>query len=165
MYDDAHMERALEISRRALDTPGCEPFAAVVVRNGAVVGEGLNRAALLNDPTSHGEVEAIRDACRALGTRDLSGCDLYTTCEPCALCTAAMTIAGISRLFYAVSLDESREALGHLPQSVRRYPMPAAELREQVGLPVDRRRMPAASHRAGDARAVLDAWARARTAR
>jgi len=161
MYDDAHMERALAISRQALHAPGCEPFAAVVVRDGVIVGEGLNRAALLNDPTAHGEVEAIRDACRALGTRDLSGCDLYTTCEPCALCTATMTLAGISRLFYAVSLEESRAALGHLPQSVRRYPMPAAELRAQVGLPVHERRMPAQSHRAADARAVLDAWARA----
>ena len=76
-----------------------------------------------------------------------------------------MHIAGVARLYYAVSLDQSRAALGHLPQSVRRYTMAADELRAQVGLPVDRRRMPAESRRADDARAVLDAWAAAQTAR
>jgi guanine deaminase len=165
MYDDAHMVRALALSRRALDEAGCEPFGAVVVKDGKIVGEGLNRSALLNDPTSHGEVEAIRDACRNLATRDLTGCDLYTTCEPCALCTAAMTIAGVSRLYYAVSLDQSRDALGHLPQSKRRYPMPHTELSAQVALPVSERRMKAETRRAEDARAILDAWARAQMAR
>lgn len=165
MYDDAHMDRALALSRRALDDPGCEPFGAVVVKDGKIVGEGLNRSALLNDPTSHGEIEAIRDACRNLGTRDLSGCDLYTSCEPCALCTAAMTIAGVARLYYAVSLDQSRDALGHLPQSKRRSTIAASELRAQVALPVGERRMPSETRRAEDARAILDAWARAQMAR
>jgi len=165
MYEDRFMDRAIAISRRALGEPGAEPFAAVVVKDGKIVGEGLNRSAALHDPTSHGEVEAIRDACRNLASRDLSGCDLYTTCEPCALCTAAMHIAGVSRLYYAVSLDQSRAALGHLPQSVRRYTMSAAALRAQVGMPVERRDMPAESRRAEDAHAVLEAWAAAQTAR
>lgn len=165
MYEDRFMDRALAISRQALGEAGTEPFAAVVVKDGRIVGEGLNRSAARHDPTSHGEVEAIRDACRNLASRDLSGCDLYSTCEPCALCTATMHIAGVARLYYAVSLEQSRAALGHLPQSVRRYTMAADELRAQVGLPVDRRRMPAESRRADDARAVLDAWAAAQTAR
>ena len=90
MTDKDFMEHAIGLSRRALEESGAEPFGAVVVKDGAIVGEGLNRAAFLFDPTSHGEVEAIRDACRKLRCTDLSGCDLYTSCEPCALCVAAI---------------------------------------------------------------------------
>jgi tRNA(Arg) A34 adenosine deaminase TadA len=75
-------------------------------KNGAVVGEGVNNVINNCDPTSHGEVEAIRDAARRLGRWDLSGCDLYTTCEPCELCVAAMFWAKISRLYYANSLAD-----------------------------------------------------------
>lgn len=165
MYQDEFMTRALAISRLALTEAGAEPFGAVVVKAGKIVGEGLNRSAARHDPTSHGEVEAIRDACRNLRTRDLSECDLYSTCEPCSLCVATMHIAGIARLYYAVTLDQSAAALGHLPQSKRRYTMKASELRAQVGLPVGERRMPAESHRADDSRAVLEAWAAAQLAR
>ncbi len=161
MYDDEFMKRAIEVSRSAIGQPGCEPFAAVVVKDGKIVGEGLNRSLALHDPTSHGEVEAIRDACRKLGTKDLDGCDLYSSCEPCSLCVAAMHIAGISRLYYAVSLEQSWAALKHLPQDKRRYRMTAAELRAQVGLPVGERKMPSEARRADDARAVLQAWAEA----
>lgn len=165
MYQDQFMTRALEISRQALDEAGAEPFGAVAVKGGKVVGEGLNRSVARHDPTSHGEVEAIRDACRNLGTRDLSGCDLCSTCEPCSLCVATMHIASVSRLYYAVSLDQSAAVLGHLPQSKRRYTMKAPELRTQVGLPVGERRMPAEIHRAADSRAVLEARAAAQLAR
>jgi tRNA(Arg) A34 adenosine deaminase TadA len=161
MYDDAFMQRAIEVSHSALGQAGCEPFGAIVVKDGKIVGEGLNRSLALHDPTSHGEVEAIRDACRKLGTKDLDGCDLYSSCEPCSLCVAAMHIAGISRLYYAVSLEQSWAALKHLPQDKRRYRMTAAELRAQVGLPAAERKMPSESHRAEDAQAVLEAWARA----
>ncbi len=161
MYDDAFMQRAIEVSRSAIGQPGCEPFGAIVVKDGKIVGEGLNRSLALHDPTSHGEVEAIRDACRKLATKDLDGCDLYSSCEPCSLCVAAMHIAGISRLYYAVSLEQSWAALKHLPQDKRRYRMTATELRAQVGLPANERIMPSESRRAADAQAVLEAWAKA----
>jgi guanine deaminase len=165
MYVDEFMKRAIAVSETALQKPGCEPFGAVIVKDGKIVGEGLNHAAAHHDPTSHGEVEAIRDACRKLQSRDLSGCDLYSSCEPCALCVATMHIAGISRLYYAVTLDQSWAALKDLPQDKRRYSMSAAELRAQVGLPVDERKMPAESRRADDAKIVLEAWARAQAGR
>src|SRR6478736_9602952 len=90
MYDDKFMDRALALSAQALTKPGTEPFGAVVVRDGVVVGEGINHSVAHWDPTSHGETEAIRDACRKLGTVDLNGSDLYSSCEPCALCVAVM---------------------------------------------------------------------------
>ena len=103
MYQEQFMKRAIALSAQALQTPGTEPFAALVVKDGAVVGEGFNHSVAHFDPTSHGEIEAIRDACRKLQTVDLGGCDLYTSCEPCALCVAAMRIAGIGQLYYAAS--------------------------------------------------------------
>jgi len=86
MYDETFMRRAIALSEQALGEAGAGPFAAVIVRDGAIVGEGINRSRAKHDPTSHGEVEAIRDACGRLKTVDLSGCDLYTTCEPCTMC-------------------------------------------------------------------------------
>ncbi len=159
MYEDRFMRRAIEISARALDTPGTEPFGAVVVREGRIVGEGINRSRLDYDPTSHGETEAIRDACRKLETVDLRGCDLYTSCEPCALCVAAMEIAGISQLYYAAGLAEANAAISDLPDSAR-HSIDSRHLRTQCGRPVEERSMPSQQSLSADATAVLVAWAR-----
>jgi tRNA(Arg) A34 adenosine deaminase TadA len=153
------MCRAIEISAEALSTPGTEPFGAVVVRDGKIVGEGINRSVLNHDPTSHGETEAIRDACRKLGTVDLRGCDLYTSCEPCALCVAAMEIAGISRLYYAASMCQAGVALGELPEDVR-FPIDVDRLRHECAHPVDQRHLPSTQAMAGDAAKILEDWAR-----
>ena len=158
MDHDDFMRRAIELSQRALTEPGTEPFGAVVVKNRAIVGEGLNHATAHCDPTSHGEIEAIRDACRKLQCTDLSGCDIYTSCEPCALCVAAMQIVGIRSLFYAASLDQSAVALINEGAAIRPR-VDAIDLREQVGLPTAERRMPSTQLLAGDAVAVLERWA------
>ena len=154
------MRRALEIARGALEEDGAVPYAAVVVKDGKIVGEGLNRAVARSDPTSHGEIEAIRDACRRLGTPDLSGCDLYTTAEPCAMCVATMHLAHVERLFYAASGADSAPALAEIgrrdPRWARR--ISGAELRREVGLPLERRAMPARQLLAEEAKALLDAF-------
>src|SRR6056297_3472156 len=115
MYDETFLRRAIALSAEALETPGLEPFGAVIVKDGQIVGEGINRSVMNHDPTSHGETEAIRDACRKLETVDLRGCDLYSSCEPCALCVAAMQIVGVSRLYYAAGLVESNAVLKDVP--------------------------------------------------
>ena len=115
MYDEKFMRRAIELSAQALDQPGARPYGAVVVKDGKIVGEGLNQAAKNFDPTSHGEVEAIRDACRNLKTTDLSGADLYTSCEPCSVCVSTMIMAGISRMYYGASLDQSAAVVPRPP--------------------------------------------------
>jgi guanine deaminase len=114
-----YMNSAVALSAEALLKGGTEPFGAVVVKNGEIVGRGLNHAISKFDPTSHGEVEAIRDACWKLRTLDLSGCDLYTSCEPCPLCVAAMEVVGIDRVFYALDLDEANAAIEHVPVDIR----------------------------------------------
>lgn len=165
MYVDAFMTRAIELSAQALTEKGCEPFGAVVVKDGRIVGEGYNHAVQRHDPTSHSEIEAIRDACRNLTTVDLSDTEMYTSCEPCALCVAAMLVAGVERVYYAVTLEQSDAALAHLGQDKRPYEMDAAALRVQVGLPMAERRLASESRRAEDAKAVIDAWTRAQESR
>ena len=100
-----------------------------------------------HDPTAHGEVEAIRDACRRLGTWDLSGCDLYTSCEPCSLCVSAMYFANVERLFYAASLRDSA-ALG----------ADISPLLSEVSLPVESRQMPSEQVLGTEGRALLEEW-------
>ena len=158
MYEQNFMRRAIRISARAVDTPGTEPFGAVVVKDGRIVGEGINRSLMHLDPTSHGETEAIRDACRNLGTVDLRGCELYSSCEPCPLCVAAMYIAGIARLYYAADLATANSALGDLPVSVR-FPIDSTRMRDECGRSVDQRRMPSEQALPGEAAAVIAAWA------
>ena len=153
MYDEKFMRRAIELSAQALDEPGARPYGAVVVKDGRIVGEGLNQSAKNFDPTSHGEVEAIRDACRNLKTTDLSGADLYTSCEPCSVCVATMLMAGIARMYYGATLDQSGRIV---PRP--KMPPPPALVRTQVGLPVEHRDMPAEVKLGDEAVAVLEAW-------
>jgi guanine deaminase len=163
-YNEAFMRRAIEISEEALTTPGTEPFGSVVVRDGRIVGEGINRSVANHDPTSHGETEAIRDACRNLKTVDLRGCELYTSCEPCALCVAAMVIAGISKLYYAANMAQAGEILGDLPME-ERFPINADLLQSECGTPVEARQMPAEQALSEEARAILTAWSEAQNSK
>jgi len=94
------MARALELARVAA-AAGEVPIGAVVVKDGAIVGEGHNRPRTDHDPTAHAEVQAIRAAARALGNERLGECDLYVTLEPCAMCAGAVAHARIARLYYA----------------------------------------------------------------
>lgn len=157
-YREEFMQRAIALSQQALTTPGTEPFGAVVVKEGRIVGEGLNHSRARFDPTSHGEVEAIRDACRQLQTVDLRGCEIYTSCEPCAMCVATMELAGISKMYYAASIDQCERALAGLSLA-ERHAVDVRHLREQAGLPVERRAMPAEQQMDREALAILEAWA------
>lgn len=163
MYQEEFMQRAIALSARALHRPGTEPFGAVVVQDGRVVGEGFNHSVAHFDPTSHGEVEAIRDACRNLQRVDLSGCELYTSCEPCALCVAAMRIAGIARLYYAASLAQSGLAFAGLPAEAR-HPIDVEDLRAEAGAPVEQRMLPAEQKMDREALAILERWAASKKA-
>ncbi len=95
------MRRAIALGMENVRTAGGGPFAALIVKNGRVVAEGVNRVTTTNDPTAHAEVVAIREACLTLGDFQLAGCDLYTTCEPCPMCLGAIYWARPARVFYA----------------------------------------------------------------
>ena len=99
--EEDFMRRAIGLSVETMRANRGGPFGAVVVRDGAVIAEGFNRVTSDNDPTAHAEITAIRAACAALGGFSLAGCDLYTSCEPCPMCLAAIYWARIDRIFYA----------------------------------------------------------------
>jgi tRNA(Arg) A34 adenosine deaminase TadA len=102
---EAFMQRALELRQRAVDR-GDQPFGAVIVRAGRILGEGLSAVLTTPDPTAHAEIQAIRDAARRLRTADLSGCEMYGTARACPMCQAAAYWARLARLWYGESLAD-----------------------------------------------------------
>ena len=104
------MRRAIALSRQNLETMAGGPFGSVVVKDGQIVGEGRNDVLATNDPTAHAEIVAIRDAARRLGTFDLTGCEIYTSCEPCPMCLAAIYWARLDRIYYACSRQDAAHA-------------------------------------------------------
>ena len=104
------LRRAIELAIQNVYDGAGGPFAAVIVRDGRIVGEGVNTVTATNDPTAHGEVNAIRAACKALGTFTLAGCELYTSCEPCPMCLAACYWARIDAIYYGSSAADAVRA-------------------------------------------------------
>lgn len=100
MLHEDFMELAAAEAEQNLTENAGGPFGAIVVSNGQVVGRGHNRVLAEHDPTCHAEIEAIRAACRQLGTHDLSGCILYTSCYPCPMCLGAIVWANIKTVYY-----------------------------------------------------------------
>ena len=102
------MKRAIELSIKSVGLGG-GPFGSVIVKNDKVIAEGSNKVTSTNDPTAHGEIVAIRDACKKLNNFNLSGCDLYSTCEPCPMCLSAIYWARIDKIYYANTRDDAQK--------------------------------------------------------
>ncbi len=102
------MKKAIELSTQNIEKGG-GPFGAIIVKNGEIVATGSNSVTLHNDPTAHAEVNAIRNASKKLDTFDLSGCVIYTSCEPCPMCLGAIYWAHIDKVFYANTKADARE--------------------------------------------------------
>jgi guanine deaminase len=104
------MQRAIDLATGNVRSGAGGPFAAVIVKDGVVVGEAANSVTATNDPTAHGEVNAIRKACAALGTFSLQGCEMYTSCEPCPMCLAASYWARLDAVYYGNDCDAAARA-------------------------------------------------------
>jgi guanine deaminase len=104
------LRRAIELATRNVVSGAGGPFAALIVRDGKIVGEGVNTVTATHDPTAHGEVNAIRAASRALGSFTLAGCELYTSCEPCPMCLAAAYWARVDAIYYGASAADAAQA-------------------------------------------------------
>lgn len=100
MNKEQLMRRAIALSEESVDRGG-GPFGAVIAKDGEIVAEASNRVTIDNDPTAHAEVNCIRLAAARLGTFDLSGCEIYTSCEPCPMCLGAIYWARLDRIYYA----------------------------------------------------------------
>ena len=147
------MEQAIALATENVTSGRGGPFAAVIVRGGSVVATGTNLVTVTNDPTAHGEIVAIRNACVALGSFQLSGCHIYTSCEPCPMCLAAIYWARCGAIFYGSSAADAASA-----------GFDDAFLYEEMKLPIGQRKIPTVNLLPEKAIASFDAW-RARAGR
>ena len=106
--DEKFMQQAIDLSIDNVANGG-GPFGAVIVRDGEVIATGTNRVTANCDPTAHAEVSAIRDACAKLKSFKLTGCTIYTSCEPCPMCLSAIYWAGIDRIFYGNTKQDAKQ--------------------------------------------------------
>ena len=102
------MTRAIELSIESVNIGG-GPFGSIIVKDDKIIAEGSNKVTLNNDPTAHGEIVAIRKACKDSNNFNLSGCELYSTCEPCPMCLSAIYWSHIDKIYYANTRDDARK--------------------------------------------------------
>jgi tRNA(Arg) A34 adenosine deaminase TadA len=121
------MRYAIELGRKGMEAGSGGPFGAIVVKDGKIIGEGWNRVLSSNDPTAHGEISAIRDACKNIQSYDLSGCELYTSGEPCPMCLSAVYWAHLERVFYGFSIHAAATASFDDAQIFKELNKPANE--------------------------------------
>ena len=140
------MKRAIALALENIRSGG-GPFAAVIVKEGRVIAEGANRVTSSNDPTAHAEVVAIRQACRALGDFQLTGCDLYTTSEPCPMCLGAIYWARPARIFFAATAADAAAA-----------GFDDAFIYDELKIAPAGRRIPTAQLLRDDSLAIFSAW-------
>lgn len=107
MKKDDFMRKAIELSLKNIENGG-GPFGAVIVKDGEIIATGVNRVTASCDPTAHAEVSAIREAAKKLGTFNLSGCEIYTSCEPCPMCLGAIYWARLDKMYYANTKTDAK---------------------------------------------------------
>lgn len=140
------MRRAIALAVENVKQGG-GPFGAVIARNGEIVAEGVNRVTSQHDPTAHAEVQAIRNACTKLGTFDLSGYDIYSSCEPCPMCLGAIYWAHLSHLYFAGTKADAAEA-----------GFDDAFIYKELPLPINERHLPTEAMMHDEADAPFNAW-------
>jgi guanine deaminase len=121
------MQRAIELARQGMNQGAGGPFGAVVVKDGVIVGEGHNQVVGTHDPTAHGEVTAIRDACKNMKSFSLEGCEIYTTGQPCPMCLGAILWARIEKIYYGFRIEDAAAIGFDDTEFFRQMQLPAAE--------------------------------------
>ena len=129
------MRMAIKEAKKGIESHHGGPFGAVIVKDGKVVGKGHNQVLKNNDPTCHGEMMAIHKACKNLKTFDLSGCELYTTGEPCPMCYAAILWSNIDKVYYGCTIQDN-ENIGFRDKKF--YEMQQPEFRNEIVKELDR---------------------------
>lgn len=141
------MREAIKLSAESVQSGG-GPFGAVIVRDGEIIARGENRVTVCNDPTAHAEVSAIREAAARMGTYDLSGCEIYSSCEPCPMCLGAIYWARLDRLYYAGTRADAANV-----------GFDDAHIYEELPLEPSQRDLPTESLLREEAQRVFEAWA------
>jgi tRNA(Arg) A34 adenosine deaminase TadA len=143
----AHMRRAIALSLEMMRSGKGGPFGAVVVHNDKIVAEGYNQVTSALDPTAHAEVVAVRLACQALGRFDLTGCEIYTSCEPCPMCLSAIYWARIDRIWFANDRHDAAK-IGFRDDF----------LYHEIPLPLDKRKIPIQGLLREEGKLAFDEW-------
>ena len=147
MTEQDFMRRAIEISAEMMRALKGGPFGAVVVKDGRIIAEGHNQVTSENDPTAHAEVVAIREACKALDTFSLEGCEIYTSCEPCPMCLSAIYWARLDKMYYANTREDAAK-VGFDDDLIY----------DEVARPIEDRQMPAERLLGAEAFEVFLEW-------
>lgn len=145
-FDETFMRRAIQISIENINQNG-GPFGAVIVKDGQVVAESGNRVTENLDPTAHAEIMAIRQACEKLKTFDLSGCEIYSSCEPCPMCLSAIYWARLDALYFANTKEDAK-----------RIDFDDSFIYEQIPLSIEKRSIPTSQHLHEEALEAFRIW-------
>lgn len=145
--DIDYIRAAIALSKEGMERGDGGPFGCVIVKNGVIVGRGNNRVTSTNDPTAHAEVVAIREACKQLGSFQLDGCVLYTSCEPCPMCLGAIYWARPDRIVFAATREDAADA-GFDDQLIY----------DELPLPYGERRIPTGHELRDEAQLIFRAW-------
>jgi tRNA(Arg) A34 adenosine deaminase TadA len=136
-----YMRRAIALATENVKSGQGGPFGVVIVKDGRVIASGTNRVTSTNDPTAHAEIVAIREACRALGDFQLTGCEIYTSCEPCPMCFGAIYWARPARVFFAATAQDASAAgfddsfiLEELRRSIAERKIPTQQMMREEAL-------------------------------
>lgn len=148
MTNDELMREAIRLSEENVANGG-GPFGAVIARGGEIIATGVNRVTASNDPTAHAEVSAIRRAAQALGTFNLAGCEIFTSCEPCPMCLGAIYWARLDRVYYANTKADAKAA-----------GFDDSFIYNELALPRDRRKLPSVPMMRNEAIKVFEEWTR-----
>ena len=141
------MTEAFRLAQEGMRAGHGGPFGAVVVKDGKIIGRGNNQVLLTNDPTAHAEIVAIKDACKTLGNFELTGCDIYSSCEPCPMCLGAIYWARPARLFYGCSRKDAA-AIGFDDDFIY----------SELKLPKEQRQIPSQQLMCEDAMKIFSEW-------
>jgi guanine deaminase len=145
--ENLFMARAIQLSLENVRSGRGGPFGAVVVKKGAIIGEGANQVTSTNDPTAHAEVLAIREACKRLGSFSLEGCEVYASCEPCPMCLGAIYWARVARIYFANAAEDASK-IGFDDSVIYR----------EIAQPHSQRKIPMLQLMRNEALAVFRAW-------
>lgn len=145
-FDETFMRRAIRISIGNINQNG-GPFGAVIVKDGQIVAESGNRVTENLDPTAHAEIMAIRQACEKLKTFDLSGCEIYSSCEPCPMCLSAIYWARLDALYFANTKEDAK-----------RIDFDDSFIYEQIPLSIEKRSIPTSQHLHEEALEAFRIW-------
>jgi tRNA(Arg) A34 adenosine deaminase TadA len=141
------MQVAIDLAKENLKRNNGGPFGAVVVKDGEIVGKGVNQVTTELDPSSHAEVVAIRDACKRLNTYNLESCELYSSCEPCPMCLGAIYWARIKKLYYAATKEDAAKA-----------EFRDSQIYQEFALPKEKRSIPTLQLMHKEAIQLFDTW-------